>query len=64
MARNTGEVMGLRGSLVEHPFGTLKVWAGVHYFLGDNGPLFNCYFWGILQSVVTDRFKWWPLWPR
>ena len=33
MAEDKGEVMGLRGSLVEHPFGTLKVWAGVHHFL-------------------------------
>ncbi len=33
MAADKGVVMGLRGSLVEHPFGTLKVWAGVHHFL-------------------------------
>ena len=33
MAGDKGEVMGRRGSLVEHPFGTLKVWAGVHPFL-------------------------------
>ena len=31
-ARDNGEVMNRRGSLVGHPFGTLKVWAEVHHF--------------------------------
>ena len=29
MAEDKGGVMSLGGSLVEYPFGTLKVWAGV-----------------------------------
>ncbi len=33
MVEDKSRVMGLRGSLVEYPFGTLKVWAGVHHFL-------------------------------
>ena len=32
MANDKGDVMGLRGFLVEHPFGTLKVGSGVHHF--------------------------------
>ncbi len=32
MAKSEG-VMRQRGSLVEHPFGTLKCWAGINYFL-------------------------------
>ncbi|MCY4249081.1 MAG: hypothetical protein OXC82_01390, partial [Rhodobacteraceae bacterium] len=31
MANDNGGIIGLRGSLVKHPFGTLKVWAGVHH---------------------------------
>lgn len=33
MAEDNGAIMSRRGSLVEHPFGTLKVWAGLHHFL-------------------------------
>ena len=33
MTRDNGVIMSKRGSLVEHPFGTLKVWAGVHHLL-------------------------------
>ena len=33
MVMYNGGIMSKRGSLVEHPFGTLKSWAGIHHFL-------------------------------
>ena len=65
MADDNGEVMGLRGSLVEHPFGTLKVWAGVHHFLmrglarcrGEFGLMVLCYnFKRVLKEIGVGEF--------
>lgn len=65
MAEDKGEVMGLRGSLVEHPFGTLKVWAGVHHFLmrglakcrGEFNLMVLCYnFRRVLKEIGVEAF--------
>jgi len=65
MADDKGEVMGLRGSLVEHPFGTLKVWAGVHHFLmrglhkcrGEFNLMALCYnFRRVLKEIGVEAF--------
>ena len=65
MARDNGEVMNLRGSLVEHPFGTLKVWAGVHHFLmrglakcrGEFNLMTLCYnFRRVLEEIGVGEF--------
>ena len=65
MANDNGEVMGLRGSLVEHPFGTLKVWSGVHHFLmrglakcrGEFNLMVLCYnFRRVLEEIGVGAF--------
>lgn len=65
MADDNGEVMDLRGSLVEHPFGTLKVWAGVHHFLmrglakcrGEFSLMTLCYnFKRVLKEIGVGAF--------
>ena len=65
MAKDNGEVMNLRGSLVEHPFGTLKVWAGVHHFLmrglakcrGEFNLMTLCYnFRRVLREIGVGAF--------
>ena len=65
MAGDNGEVMNLRGSLVEHPFGTLKVWAGVHHFLmrglarcrGEFSLMVLCYnFRRVLNEIGVGAF--------
>ena len=59
------EVMRLRGALVEHPFGTLKRWAGFEYFLmrglvkcrGEWNLMTLCYnFKRVLSEVKIDDF--------
>lgn len=59
------KVMRLRGALVEHPFGTLKRWAGFEYFLmrglvkcrGEWNLMTLCYnFERVLNEVNMDDF--------
>ena len=62
----TGEgVMQQRGSLVEHPFGTLKCWAGINYFLmrglskcrGELNLMTLCYnFKRVLNEIGVGAF--------
>jgi len=64
MAEGDG-VMRRRGSVVEHPFGTLKSWAGIHYFLmrgldkcrGELNLMTLCYnFKRVLTEVNVPTF--------
>lgn len=65
MTRDNGVIMSRRGSLVEHPFGTLKVWAGVHHFLmrglakcrGEFSLMTLCYnFRRVLKEIGVGEF--------
>ncbi len=64
MAKGAG-VMRQRGSLVEHPFGTLKCWAGINYFLmrglakcrGELNLMTLCYnFKRVLNEIGVGAF--------
>ena len=64
MAEGDG-VMRRRGSVVEHPFGTLTSWAGIHYFLmrgldkcrGELNLMTLCYnFKRVLTEVNVPTF--------
>ncbi|MCY3725027.1 MAG: transposase [Rhodobacteraceae bacterium] len=65
MVRDNGEVMNLRGSLVEHPLGTLKSWAEIHHFLmrslarcrGEFNLMTLCYnFKRVLKEIGVGAF--------
>ena len=65
MAGDGGEIMNRRYFLVEHPFGTLKVWVGVHHFLmrglvkcsGEFSLMTLCYnFRRVLKEIGVGAF--------
>ena len=60
-----GDVMHKRGALVEHPFGTLKRWAGLDHFLmrglvkcqGEFNLMILCYnLKRVLNAIKIDAF--------
>lgn len=66
MSKKGGEMMILRASLSEHPFGTLKVWLGWTHFLlrglekvrAETSLLMLCYnFKRVLNILGLDKFR-------